>query len=112
MVRRKPGIDRAEFREYYERVHAPLAASLMQRCKRYVRNFVEDEPAGGMDFDVITEFWFEGEGNWADLRGQFANAETSAILAEDEARFMDRSSMRIVVVRESETEPAILLGNQ
>jgi len=111
MVRRKPGMDREEFRKHYEGVHAPLAASLMKRCKRYVRNFVRDEPSGDLGFDVITEFWFDGDGRWADVRGEFANAETAAILADDEARFMDRDTMRIVVVDEAETPPTLLLGN-
>jgi uncharacterized protein (TIGR02118 family) len=110
-VRRKPGMDRGEFRRYYEGVHAPLAASLMEGCKRYVRNFVEEEPDGELGFDAITEFWFDGEGRWADVRSHFAKSDSALILAEDEARFMDRSSMRIVIVSEAETAPARLLGN-
>jgi len=112
LVRRKPGMDRAAFREYYEGTHAPLAASLMKRCKRYKRNFIEQEPAGALDFDVITEFWFDGDGQWADIRGNFADTEITAVLTEDEARFMDRPSMRIAVVHEAETDPALLLGNR
>lgn len=112
LVRRKPDMNRRAFREYYEGVHAPLAASLMNRCVRYKRNFVEQEPGGALDFDVITEFWFDGEGLWADIRANFADAEISAALTEDETRFMDRPSMRIAVVEEAETEPSLLLGNR
>jgi uncharacterized protein (TIGR02118 family) len=61
LVRRKAGMSRAEFRDYYESTHAPLAAGVMGRCKRYVRNFVTEEPSGPQDFDVITEFWFDVE---------------------------------------------------
>jgi uncharacterized protein (TIGR02118 family) len=112
MVKRKAGLDRAAFRTHYETIHAPLAASLMQHCVRYKRNFVVDEPMGDQGFDVITEFWFDHAGDrWADVRHQFANAEVAGILAEDEARFMDRDTMRIVVVDEAETASGLLLGN-
>jgi uncharacterized protein (TIGR02118 family) len=103
LVRRKAGMSRAEFRDYYESTHAPLAAGVMRRCTRYVRNFVTEEPSGPQDFDVITEFWFDVEGSYAEASQQLSDAATRELLEADEARFMDRASMRVVVVDERES---------
>ena len=112
LVRRKAGMSRADFRAYYEATHAPLAAGVMAKCVKYVRNFVAEEPTGPADFDVITEFWFDVAGPYAVSRGELADTSTHALLAQDEERFMDRDSMRVIIVEERETEPMNLLGNR
>jgi uncharacterized protein (TIGR02118 family) len=48
LVARKEGTSREEFRAYYESTHAPLASGLMAHCKRYVRNFVNEEISMGL----------------------------------------------------------------
>jgi uncharacterized protein (TIGR02118 family) len=108
LVRRKPGITREEFRRYYESRHAPLAASQLRSCLRYVRNFVIEDVAGEPDFDCVTEFWYELDGPWREARDYIASEASRQVLAEDEAKFMDRGSMRVVVVAECETAPASL----
>jgi uncharacterized protein (TIGR02118 family) len=108
LVRRKPGISREEFRRYYEGRHAPLAASQLRSCVRYVRNFVVEDLSGEPDFDCVTEFWYELDGPWRAARDHIASEASRQALAEDEARFMDRASMRVVVVAECETPPASL----
>lgn len=112
LMRRRPGTSREDFRSYYEGNHAPLAASVMSRCVKYVRNFVSEEPTGPQDFDAITEFWFEIEGPYSVNRHQLADKDVQSLLAEDEARFMDRTSMRVIVVEEQETPADRLLGNR
>jgi uncharacterized protein (TIGR02118 family) len=110
LVRRKEGMSRDAFREYYENKHAVLAARTMASCTRYVRNFVHEEPSGPQDFDVITEFWFDVDGGFEAVTG-LADAATQRVLAEDEAQFMDRGSMRVITVVEHETASAQLSGN-
>jgi len=112
LVRRRDGLSREQFREYYETKHAVLAASSMPKCVRYVRNFVQDEPSGPQDFDVITEFWFDVEGSWDEAIPAMTDHATRQMLAVDEANFMDRASMRVVTVAECETDPATLSANQ
>jgi uncharacterized protein (TIGR02118 family) len=108
LVRRKPGISRAEFRRYYEDRHAPLAASQLRSCVRYVRNFVIEDVVGEPDFDCVTEFWYNLDGPWREARDHIASEVGRQLLAQDEAQFMDRGSMRVVVVAECETAPADL----
>lgn len=111
-VRRKEGLTREEFRQYYESTHAPLASGVMATCKKYVRNFVIEEPHGTQGFDCVTEFWFDIDGPFSEATGRLTDAAQAALLAEDEARFMDRDSMRIVIVEEAESDPALLKGNR
>lgn len=111
VVRRKPGMTREAFVSYYESTHAPLAASVMLKCKKYVRNFVAEELTGALNFDVMTEFWFDVDGSWEETRESLTDAATRQLLEEDEARFMDRSSMRVFLADERPTAPHSLLGN-
>lgn len=108
LVRRKPGVSRQEFRRYYESRHAPLAASYLRACVRYVRNFVVEDVAGEPDFDCMTEFWYDLDGPWREARLQIASEASRQALAVDEARFMDRDSFRVVIVSEHETGSASL----
>ena len=110
-VKRKAGLIQEEFRDRYEAGHVPLAIAELQHLKRYVRNFVT--PSRGLpepDFDVVTEFWFEDWEAWKATTGYALGAETGKALAEDEAVFMDRSSMRFVVVEERVAEVEAVRG--
>lgn len=109
---RREGMSREEFRDYYESKHVPLVARVMAHCKRYVRNFVDEEISGPQPFDVVSEFWFDLDGPWQEAQAQLTNAAGVAALEEDEAQFMDRASVRLFTVRECETPPEQLLGNR
>ena len=111
-VSRKEGTSREAFRAHYEETHAPLAASLMTKCRRYVRNFVNEEVTGPMGFDCVTEFWFDLDGPWEQAAAAMADPQTNATLEADEALFMDRGSMRILTVYEHETPADQLVGNR
>jgi uncharacterized protein (TIGR02118 family) len=100
-VKRKEGFTREAFKERYEAGHVPLAIQELQHLRRYARNFVA--PVRGLpepDFDVVTEFWFDDWEAWKATSAYALGAETGRVLAEDEAVFMDRSSMHFVVVDE------------
>ena len=63
LLKRKPGLSRAEFREHYEKVYVPLTLSLFPTIRKYVRNYIilNETPAGAAepDFDCLTEVWFD-----------------------------------------------------
>jgi uncharacterized protein (TIGR02118 family) len=112
LVRRKSGMDRAQFKEYYESTHAPLAASLMPHCTKYVRNFVDEEVSGPLGFDVVTEFWFGLPGPWAEVQKLLGDEAVRARLEQDELNCMDRPAMQFFVAEERTTDPGLLLGNK
>lgn len=112
LVNRKPGVSREEFRRHYESTHAPLAASHLKHLVRYVRNYVTGQFRTDFDCDVVTEFWFDYPGTWREARQALLPQDMLDLFAEDEARFMDRGSMRVLVIEQGETPPDQLLGNQ
>jgi hypothetical protein len=111
LVNRGPGISAEAFRAHYEQNHAPLAASHLRHLVRYVRNYVVDKFREDFQCDVVTEFWFDYPGPWSEARKILLPDDILAIFAEDEEKFMDRASMRVLVVEQGETPAAELLGN-
>ncbi len=112
LVNRKPGLSREDFRRHYETTHAPLAASQLKHLVRYVRNHVTDQFRTDFECDVVTEFWFDYSGPWREAREALLPQAMLDLFAEDEAKFMDRASMRVLVIEQDETPPGQLLGNR
>ena len=98
---RRQGTTREEFIDYYENHHVPLVLSLATMPRVYKRNYVVRGDADGpgepaTDFDVVTEMaWDDRAGfeEWIALRYVPA-------IADDEARFLDRSKTRAHVIDE------------
>jgi uncharacterized protein (TIGR02118 family) len=79
VVRRKPGTTHAQFRRYFDEIHAPLARRLPSLV-RYVRNFPADDPLRRPpDWDVVVELYFRDrdamESAWASAAGRAATAD-------------------------------------
>ncbi len=98
---RRQGTTREEFIDYYENHHVPLVLSLASMPRVYKRNYVvrgdaEGQGSPATDFDVITEIVWDGRTGFEEWR---ALADVPAI-AEDEAKFLDRSKTRAHVIEE------------
>ncbi|MGF7147068.1 uncharacterized protein (TIGR02118 family) [Sphingomonas zeicaulis] len=81
---RRPDISRAQFREYYETRHAPLAVPLFPFI-RYRRNHLADmdvEPG----FDCISEFWVPS----LNQIGELMAGEVGDTMRADERNFLDQ----------------------
>lgn len=86
-MQRRPDMDRAAFRDYYESRHAPLAVRYL-RFERYVRNHLLEAPDIG--FDALSEFWIA---DFAVVAEAMAGP-VGTLLHEDEERFLDRTNIR------------------
>lgn len=100
LLKARDGLNREDFIDYYENHHVPLILSLAPAPAYYVRNYLPEagERAFEADFDVMTHMKFESPADrqrWLAL----VLAEGSGV-AEDEARFLDRSRTRAWVVEE------------
>ena len=92
--------------DYYENHHVPLVLSLAPMPRVYKRNYLlRGDPANlespAIDFDVVTEMvWDDRAGfeNWVTSLGVPA-------IAEDEARFLDRSKTKAYVIDEGVSAP-------
>jgi hypothetical protein len=108
-MKRRPGMTFEAFRDYYENHHAPLCEKYASGISRYMRRFLTPHPNpetganAELQFDVITELWFEDE---AVFRGTVQYLATSIMpdeVVEDEKRLFDRSKTRMATVVECES---------
>ncbi|MCY1259443.1 EthD domain protein [compost metagenome] len=88
LIRRRADLDRAAFRDYYERTHAPLALQFFPP-ELYQRNHLDDAP-DEHPFDCLSEFVYPD----AFDPMQLLQTEAGPALARDESNFMDRDSVR------------------
>jgi uncharacterized protein (TIGR02118 family) len=116
LVKRKAGLTPAQFREYYEKTHAPLTLKLFPFFKEYRRNYIrhdsphapphfKDQPS--LDIDVITEIYFESESEYKRMLEAAADPAIQTRITQDEAKFMDRSSVVMFLVDEFGTQADI-----
>jgi hypothetical protein len=112
LLKRKQGLTREEFLDYYETRHVPLVRTLLPSIGGYTRNYLDLTPvaSGGAvgaelpgdppDFDVITELWFAGKPEYEKFLSALADPEVARRLRQDEETFLDRSTMRMFSVLE------------
>lgn len=103
-ITRKPGLSPAEFRAYYEERHVPLCMTHMTGPVRYLRRFVNHPPGQPeLDFDVITEIWFEDRAALEVVIDLIRRDAMPADVIADEECFLDRTKSRFCTVSECET---------
>lgn len=112
-VWRKPGLSLEEFTTRWRDGHAPLVEKhkeAMGFVKYRQNHFVESSEiaafAAGRNWvtppDGVAELWWENEEALQRAFASEAAAEASAILAEDEAEFVDNSRTAAFLARESD----------
>ena len=107
LLKRKPGLTPAEFREHYEEVHAPLALSLFPTIRKYVRNYITtsiiDNGVEEPDFDCIAEHWFD---SMEDIQSMIDTSAGHAGVALDHSEkvFADGTKTVFFLVEEVESE--------
>ncbi len=104
MIKRKAGLSRQEFIDYYEGSHVPFVTRQSgEFFLEYKRNYICQEltdSASGTDFDVVTEVWMKDRAALDSLLAMMTGSSWAKELAIDEDRFVDRASMRMFVTEE------------
>ena len=112
LFKRKDGLSREEFIDYYENQHVKLFADKIpgSGIVRVVRRYFTPISAAfsGSDvpseFDGILEIWFEDEKSFDGWFNGPRDAEFERIIMEDEAKLFDKSKAFFNTVEEFETE--------
>lgn len=111
VITRREGMSAEAFHDYWLNGHGPLVAKQAKalRLRKYVQSHLLDHPANegmraarGMlpPVDGITEVWWD---SMADLQAAYASPEgaaSGAILAQDEAGFIDFSRSQVFMTQE------------
>ncbi len=112
-LRRKPGLSRAEFLDYWQNKHAPLFMSFAEthKAKRYVQDQTIDTPMNQMlresrgmleEFDGVAEVWFESEQAFIDAMSSPEGQKLGEILGADESNFIDHARSTAFLATEHE----------
>ena len=109
-LRKKDGMSRQDFIDYYETRHAKLAVELVPSFARYERDFVDHEKTrslgvGASDpilqrFDVMTTLWFRDRDGQRILVEKMADPKIAKLIASDEENLFDRTAIQMFLVEE------------
>ncbi|HLY58993.1 MAG TPA: EthD domain-containing protein [Stellaceae bacterium] len=108
LIKRKPGMSRQEFMDYYETTHVGLGLR-HTRMSAYRRNYVmsDDAVVAGDDealgFDVITESLFPDAAALEWTWNNCASPEVRGEFEADEAKFIDTGRTAVFQVEQRET---------
>jgi uncharacterized protein (TIGR02118 family) len=95
VVYRRRDLTHAEFRRHLEQVHGPLAMNL-PGLKRYVQNYVCDDPQRKPGWDAIVELYFD---DGAEMEAAWAGPQGAASAA-DLPKFVDLTRTTWAVVED------------
>lgn len=107
LLKRREGMSKADFIAYYESRHRLIGEQVLAGyVTRYVRRFLfpvdgQDQPC---DADVVMEMDFPDEATRDACFASLADAETAAMIAEDEEQLFDRPRIRSFTVEEYRSE--------
>jgi hypothetical protein len=109
LIRRKPDMSMVDFIDRYENGHAVLCATLIPNMVKYIRRYVTAgdvvryEGAPALDFDVVTELWFDSRETYDEAMASLQDSTKAALLAKDERELFEMTSIRRFVVEERES---------
>jgi uncharacterized protein (TIGR02118 family) len=104
LIKRKPGMSRADFIDYYENSHAPLARKCFPQIVQYRRNFIDMEGAivvpgaAEPDFDSVTAIWYRDRAAYDEMLSTHFMAGVQETIENDERNFLDQSMTRMLKV--------------
>lgn len=111
LLKRKPGMTRKKFREYYETHHRLIGEKYLKGyavkyMRRYLIGFADPLTGHLPDFpyDVIMEIWYPSQTVFEEVNTRFLEPKIAEEIAEDEDKLFDREKNTFFVVDEVESE--------
>ena len=98
LIRKRPDLTPAQFRDHYENRHAPLIDRLLPYYQAYRRNYLETPVRPGqadVGYDVVTELEFADEETYDAWQDALRRPEVIAEIRADEAHFLAAGETRM-----------------
>jgi hypothetical protein len=112
-MKRRPGMSMADFQDYYENHHVPLAlaegggqaAGIVRYMRRYLTPLPHAESGTNAElpYDVVSELWFDDEVIYRGTAQYLSTTIMNDAIVTDELNLFDRPTMRMALVEERET---------
>ena len=109
LLKRKPGMSVAAFRDYYESNHRVLGERALAGAQRYVRRYVQPErnpitlEAIELPFDVVTEIWWNSRAEWDAALVRFGETGMDKLIYEDEEQLFASHDNPLFCVEEADS---------
>lgn len=108
LIKRKPGVSKQEFVDYYESSHSKLGERFLRgNAIKYTRRYLfplAGESASNPPFDVAMEMWFKDEKQHQLLIEACSSEDVANMIAQDEAKFQDREKTLVFRIEEHESD--------
>jgi uncharacterized protein (TIGR02118 family) len=112
-IRRRDDVSPEEFHRYWREEHGPLARGLLEplNVRRYVQTHTVDTDLNAQlaaargtvaAFDGVAELWWDSLDDLVAVFGSEEGQRANAVLAEDEARFIDLERSSLFLTEEQE----------
>jgi hypothetical protein len=116
LIKRKPGLTREQFIDYYETHHVVLAKRLFGHLMvRYVRNYPHallsyhpEDYELEASYDAVTEITLKDQAAYVEMERIHTIPENVAAIIEDEEQFQDRAKTRLLVSNRVDTGVTLL----
>ena len=99
LFKRKSGLTLEEFNRYWEEEHGPMVLKILPGVRRYVQSHVVDLGKGEPKYDGAAEVWFDSVESYK-RAAEFYLSPKGQVIRDDEARFIDKTRMLVIVVEE------------
>lgn len=111
-VKRKSGLTRKEFIDYYENRHVPLVLKTVSNARLYRRNFVINgaEVSGiagaetaTLGYDCVTEIGFATKAEAEKHIADYLDPQNNPVIVADENNFIEPGGLTFVIVEPHQT---------
>jgi hypothetical protein len=105
-MKRRAGMTMADFVDYYENRHVPLALKYGSSMTGYTRRYLTPQPNAQtgtteeLPHDVITELSYDDEATFERTLAYLSTSTMPEEIVEDEKHLFDRASQRMATVIE------------
>lgn len=115
-VKKRAGMTRQQFIDYYEQVHTALVLRTVPNAPLYRRNFIVDGaevggiPGSGADeagFDCMTEIGFHSRPECEAHIAAYLDPVNHPVIAADEAKFIAPDGLRFYIMEVHQTSDMV-----
>jgi hypothetical protein len=110
LLKRRPGMTREEFIDYYENRHSKIGEGCMPLARRYVRRYIVPEKnpitkeVVEPPYDVVMELWWDSREDFESTMKQLGEGDLFKTIQEDEKNIFASHSNPVFTVEEYDSD--------